>query len=42
MKQSKQIYHTKGFKNNFNNIKNTWKRMKTIISFKSGTTAMPF
>ena len=41
MKQSKQIYYTKYFKNNWNNIKNTWKRIKTIISIKNVTTTVP-
>ena len=31
LKQSKQIYCTKYFENNWNNIKNTWKGIKTII-----------
>ena len=34
MKQSKQIYYTKYFENNLNNIKNTWKEIKNIISIK--------
>ena len=34
MKQSKQIYYTKYFENNWSNIKNTWKGIKTIISIK--------
>ena len=34
MKQSKQIYYTKHFENNWSNIKNTWKGIKTIISIK--------
>ena len=38
MKQSKQIYYTKYFENNWNNIKNTWKGIKTIISTKNITT----
>ena len=41
MKQSKQIYYTKYFENNWNNIKNTWKRIKTIISVKNITAAVP-
>ena len=41
MKQSKQIYYTKYFKNNWNNIKNTWKVIKTIISIKNITTTVP-
>ena len=41
MKQSKQIYYTKYFENNWNNIKNTWKRIKIIISIKNITYKMP-
>ena len=41
MKQSKQFHYTKIFENNLNNIKNTWKRIKTIISIKNITTTVP-
>ena len=41
MKQSKQIYYTKYFENNWNNIKNIWKGIKTIISIKNTTTTVP-
>ena len=41
MKQSKQIYYTKYFENNWSNIKNTWKGIKTIISIKNITTTVP-
>ena len=41
MKQSKQIYYTKYFEINWNNIKNTWKGIKTIISIKNITTTVP-
>ena len=41
MKQSKQIYSTKHFENNWNNIKNTWKGIKTIISIKNITITVP-
>ena len=41
MKQSKQIYYTKYFKNNWNNIKNTRKGIKTIISIKTITATVP-
>ena len=40
MKESKQIYYTKYFESNWNNIRNTWKGMKTIISIKNITTAV--
>ena len=40
MKQSKQIYYTKYFENNWNNIKNTWKGIKNIISIKNITTTV--
>ena len=41
MKQHKQNYHTKYFENNWNNIKNTWKGIKTIISIKNITATVP-
>ena len=41
MKQSKQIYYTKYFENNWNNIKNIWKGIKTIISIKNIATTVP-
>ena len=41
MKQSKQIYYTKYLENNWNNNKNTWKGIKTIISTKNITTTVP-
>ena len=41
MKPSKQIYYTKYFENNWNNIKNTWKAIKTIISIKNITSTVP-
>ena len=42
MKQSKQICYAKYFRNNWSNIKNTWKGIKTIISIKSITTTVPY
>ena len=33
MKQSEQIYYTKYFESNWNNIKNTWNRIKSIIKY---------
>ena len=41
MKQNKKIYYTKYFENNWNNIKNTWKGIKTIISIKNITVTVP-
>ena len=41
MKQSKQNYYIKYFENNWNNIKNTWKEIKTIISIKNITAKVP-
>ena len=41
MKQSKQNYYTKYFENNWNNIKNAWKGIKTIISIKNTTATVP-
>ena len=41
MKQSKQIYYTKYFENNWNNIKNTWEGIKTIILIKNITATVP-
>ena len=40
LKESKQIYYTKYFESNWNNIRNTWKGVKTIISIKSITTTI--
>ena len=41
MKQSKQNQYTKYFENNWNNIQNTLKGIKTIISIKNITTTVP-
>ena len=41
MKQSKQNYYTKYFENNWNNIKDSWKGIKTIISIKNITAIVP-
>ena len=40
MKASKQIYYTKYFESNWNNIKNTWKGVKIIISIKNIRTTI--
>ena len=37
MKESKQIYYTEYFESNWNNNRNTWKGIKTIISAKHYT-----
>ena len=41
MKKSKQIYYTKYFESNWNNIRSTWKGIKTIISIKNITATFP-
>ena len=41
MKESKQIYYTEYFESNWNNIRNTWKGIKTIISIKNITATIP-
>ena len=35
MKKSKQTYYDKYFERNWNNIKNTWKGIKSLISLKT-------
>ena len=35
MKKSKQVYYDKYFERNWNNIKNTSKRIKSVISLKT-------
>ena len=37
----KQIYYTRYFQYNCNNIKNTWKGIKTIITIKNITATVP-
>ena len=41
MKKSKQNYFTKFFENNLKNLKNTWKRIKSITSMKSYSLYFP-
>ena len=41
LKESKHIYYTKYFESNWNNIRNTWKEIKTIIPIKNITTTIP-
>ena len=35
MKKSKQAYYDKYFERNWNYIKNTWKRIKSLIALKT-------
>ena len=41
MKKIKQAYHDKYFERNWNNIKNTWKGIKSLISLKTVTSHVP-
>ena len=41
LKESKHIYYTKYFESDWNNIKNTWKEIKTIIPIKNIATTIP-
>ena len=41
MKKRKQAYCDKYFKKNWNNIKNTWKRIKSLISLKTVASGVP-
>ena len=41
MKKSKQAYYNKYFETNWNNIKNTWKGIKSLISLKSAASSAP-
>ena len=41
MKKSKQAYYEKYFERNWNNIKNTWKGIKSLINLKSATSHVP-
>ena len=41
MKKSKQAYYNKYFERNWNNIKNTWKRIKSLISLKTVASSVP-
>ena len=40
MKKSKQAYY-KYFERNWNNIKNTWKGIKSLISLKTVASSVP-
>ena len=41
MKKSKQAYHDKYFEKKWNDIKNTWKRIRSLISLKTKTSSVP-
>ena len=41
MKKSKQAYYDKYFVRNWNNIKNTWKGIKSLISLKTVASCVP-
>ena len=41
MKKSKQAYYEKYFERNWNNIKNTWKGIKSLISLKTVASSVP-
>ena len=40
MKRSKQAYYDKYFETNWNNIRNTWKGMKSLISLKTPVSSL--
>ena len=41
MRKSKQAYYDKYFEKNWNNIKNTWKGIKSLISLKTKASSVP-
>ena len=41
MKKSKQAYYDKYFESNWNNIKKTWKGIKSLISLKTVASHVP-
>ena len=41
MKKSKQAYYDRYFERNWNNIKNTWKGIKSLISLKTVASNVP-
>ena len=41
IKKSKQAYYDKCFERNWNNIKNTWKGIKSVISLKPVASSVP-
>ena len=41
MKKSKQAFYDRYFEKNWKNIKNTWKRIKFLISLKTVASSIP-
>ena len=41
MKKRKRTYHDKYFERNWNNIKNIWKEIKSLISLKTVASSVP-
>ena len=41
MKKREQAYYDKSFERNWNNIKNTWKGIKSLISLKTVASRVP-
>ena len=41
MKKSKQTYYDQFFERNLNNVKNTWKGIKSLISLKTVASSVP-
>ena len=41
MKKSKQVFYDKYFETNWNNIENTWKGIKYLISLKTVSSSVP-
>ena len=41
MKKSKQVYYEKYFERNWNDIKNAWKGIKSLISLKTVASSLP-
>ena len=41
MKESKQAHYDKYFETNWNNIKDTWKGIKSLISLKTVASRVP-
>ena len=41
MKKSKQAYYDRYFERNWNNVKNMWKGIKSLISLKTVACSLP-